>query len=209
MVVCITIRVWAILKLRPIKWAWGDLTFTLAVLAAFTLYIALITSLPTGIVGLVLDTYLFLVPLVAVSRLKNMTIRKRFAIALIFGAGFLAIITSILSIIYRARLHKYKDYTWNLTPVCAVAAAELFIGIIIACTPHIVKFLRTNEKAFIKIGSGIAYYLCYKYGFRKEVGVESKKFESTQQMTPNKPTKLYPALDISTQGGTLEGTNAD
>lgn len=46
-------------------------------------------STPAGIVGLVTDIYLFIVPLVAVSMLMEMTFRKRVGIVMIFGTGFL------------------------------------------------------------------------------------------------------------------------
>lgn len=46
-------------------------------------------NLPLGIFGLITDVFLFLVPMVAVSRLKSMTARKKLGILLIFSTGFL------------------------------------------------------------------------------------------------------------------------
>lgn len=46
-------------------------------------------NLPKGIFGLVIDLYLFLIPLVAVSTLKTTTIRKKLGILLVFSTGVL------------------------------------------------------------------------------------------------------------------------
>lgn len=47
-----------------------------------------VASVPMSSVGLVIDIYLFIVPLLAVSRLR-MTLRKKLGAASIFTAGFL------------------------------------------------------------------------------------------------------------------------
>lgn len=46
-------------------------------------------NLPMGYIGLAIDIYLFVIPLLAVSKLKSLTFRKRVGIALLFSAGFM------------------------------------------------------------------------------------------------------------------------
>lgn len=47
-----------------------------------------VASIPMASVGLAIDIYLFIVPLIAVSKL-HMTLRKKIGVASIFGAGIL------------------------------------------------------------------------------------------------------------------------
>ncbi|ESZ91772.1 hypothetical protein SBOR_7842 [Sclerotinia borealis F-4128] len=149
--------------------------------------------------------------MIAVSRLKGLRHRKKIGTALIFATGFLAIIASILSIVYRVILNRTVDYTWYLVPLYTVMTAELYIGVIIACTPHIAKFIRRYEKAFSEAGSVIAFYLCCKPLSRK--GTESKESRKSSEISdtiesarPMKSAKLYPGLDVTTVGGTFGGT---
>ncbi|KAJ8070893.1 hypothetical protein OCU04_001252 [Sclerotinia nivalis] len=179
-------------------------------------------SIPTAVVGLAIDVYLFLVPALAVSGLK-MQRRKKIAVMLIFATGFLAIIASILSIIYRAILNRNTDHTWNAVAVWALTAGELWIGLIIACTPHFTKFFRVYQKVFARFGSVVRYWLCCccmswkemdprKSGARssrrseKASGKSSDKSEGShfsEPEKPKKPVKLYPDLDFTTVNRTL------
>ncbi|KAI9642375.1 hypothetical protein NHQ30_009179 [Ciborinia camelliae] len=206
--ICVIIRAWSIFKLAsPVKWAWSDTTFALAIIAALVMFIAMIQlSVPTAAVGLGIDTYLFIVPLVAINTLKHINIQKRIAITSVFATGFLAIIASILSVVYRLILNKSGDHTWNCIPVFAVAAVELFIGMIIACTPHIAKFVRTYHKRGSKVRSMIAYTFCCGYARMGSGKSNEASGGSLSTPTPKKPRKLYPGLDISTTGGTMGGT---
>ncbi|QSZ29966.1 hypothetical protein DSL72_004484 [Monilinia vaccinii-corymbosi] len=167
-------------------------------------------SVPAGIVGLLTDIYLFLVPLIAVSSLKNMTIHKKIGIVMIFGTGFLAIISSILSIVWRAKINNGLDHNWDMVPLSIVIVTEQVFGIIIACTPHIAKFFRVYDFLF-KAGTKIKYCICYRCGARKrrssaEFEKSSGESDMAETPKPHKPTKLYPGLDVSTVGGTFDRT---
>ncbi|KAI9642392.1 hypothetical protein NHQ30_009196 [Ciborinia camelliae] len=157
LVICVSIRLWVIFRLlRPIKWAWSDVVFTVAILTSIAL----------------------------------------------------AVIASCLSIVYRCIEERSLDSTWNILPVDAIAALELAIGIIIACTPHIAKFLRIYGNAFSRAYSIIAYYLCCKprkmagstKGSKESKG--TKETDTFNSSTPKRLTKLYPGLDLTTFGGT-------
>ncbi|ATZ54650.1 hypothetical protein BCIN_11g00050 [Botrytis cinerea B05.10] len=118
-------------------------------------------TIPIAAVGLAIDVFLFAIPLLAVSKL-HMATKKKLGVALIFATGALAIVASILSIIYRVRLNEVLDNTWALVPVFILTLAELFIGMIIACTWHMSKFFRTYDRQFGKVGSSIAYIVCFR-----------------------------------------------
>ncbi|ESZ93166.1 hypothetical protein SBOR_6445 [Sclerotinia borealis F-4128] len=186
-----------------------------------------ITSVPTASVGLAIDIYLFVVPLIAVSGLK-MQRKKKVGVGLIFTTGVLAIIASIFSIYYRRNLYRNGDVVWNLVPLFSVTIIEVFIGLIVACTWHFSKFLRTYESKFARVGHSVARLVCgcggllggrTKYG-RRSGGKASESSEgsghgSAIAMAPcvsdekdrgsSRGRNLYPDLDFTENRGTVVG----
>ncbi|KAJ8059425.1 hypothetical protein OCU04_012369 [Sclerotinia nivalis] len=182
-------------------------------------------SIPTAAVGMAIDIYLFIVPLVAVSGLK-MKRRKKIGVASLFATGIVAVIASIISLIYRAVLDKNGDHTWNLVAVWAVTSIELFVGIIIACTPHIAKFGRRYDSVFYKVGSFVKFCFCCRcisfkgvnskksrrwsgWGSAKSSEVSETLHSPRASKASSKPEKLYPGLEVTTVGGTIWETNND
>ncbi|TGO17536.1 hypothetical protein BPAE_0423g00020 [Botrytis paeoniae] len=170
-------------------------------------------TIPIAAVGLALDVFLFVIPLLAVSKL-HMATKKKLGVGLIFATGALAIMASILSIIYRVRLNQILDNTWALVPVFILTLAELFIGMIIACTWHMSKFFRTYDRQFGKLGSKIAYILCFRCVRRTKERKESEKFgrgsegseinvELVNTERCKKQPKLYPNLDVTNFNATI------
>ncbi|KAF7886491.1 uncharacterized protein EAF01_011169 [Botrytis porri] len=178
-------------------------------------------TIPIAAVGLALDVFLFIIPLLAVSKL-HMATKKKLGVALIFATGALAIVASILSIIYRVRLNQVLDNTWALVPVFILTLAELFIGMIIACTWHMSKFFRTYDRQFGKLGSKIAYILCFRCVRGSKGRKESEKsgrgsegseinVELVNAERCKKQPKLYPNLDVTNFNATIveEDSNED
>ncbi|KAF7951956.1 hypothetical protein EAE96_007253 [Botrytis aclada] len=170
-------------------------------------------TIPIAAVGLAIDVFLFVVPLLAVSRL-HMATKKKLGVGLIFATGALAIVASILSIIYRVRLNQVLDNTWALVPIFILTLAELFIGMIIACTWHMSKFFRTYDRQFGKLGSKIAYLLCFRCGRKSKERRESEKsgrgsegsetnVELVKTERSKKQPKLYPNLDVTNFNATI------
>ncbi|KAJ8067642.1 hypothetical protein OCU04_003250 [Sclerotinia nivalis] len=162
-------------------------------------------SLPRGVVSLIIDVYLIIVPLIAVSKL-HLTPKKKAGVALIFATGFIAIIGSILSVIYRLRLHDNDDVSWNLAGVALVSLIEIFLGICIACTTDISKFIRMYKGKFKNMGcSSVFWSRCRNIGKTKNIRelAEEKVNSSEEEKSvrskehDRKPLKLYPGLDIS------------
>ncbi|KAK6592791.1 hypothetical protein H4I96_11389 [Botrytis cinerea] len=156
-------------------------------------------SVPTAVVGLAIDCYLFILPIIALNKLK-MTRRKKLGAGLIFATGFLAIVASILSVVYRV-IHgdEHGDNTWWLVPIMAVTITETFIGFIIACAWHFSKFLRTYEQFS---GQGI----CRPKSSEASDTVDDSKV-SREKVKP--PQKMYPGLDLTSRGGTVPATELD
>ncbi|KAF7853147.1 uncharacterized protein EAF02_012090 [Botrytis sinoallii] len=180
-------------------------------------------TIPIAAVGLALDVFLFVIPLLAVSKL-HMATKKKLGVGLIFATGALAIVASILSIIYRVRLNQVSglDNTWALVPVFILTLAELFIGMIIACTWHMSKFFRTYDRQFGKLGSKIAFILCFRCVRRSKGRKESEKssrggegsetnVELVNTERRKKQPKLYPNLDMTNFNATIleEDSNED
>ncbi|KAF5869878.1 putative integral membrane protein [Botrytis fragariae] len=77
-------------------------------------------SIPTAVVGLAIDCYLFILPMIALNKLK-MTRRKKLGAGLIFAIGLFAIVASVMSVVYRV-IHgsEHGDNTWWLVPIMSV-----------------------------------------------------------------------------------------
>lgn len=91
------------------------------------------TSLPLSCFGLAIDLHILVLPIVGVSKLLMPT-RRKVGIIVIFMSAILfdsptpltyfirltperACLSSLLSIVYRKKLHQTKDVLWVLTPV--------------------------------------------------------------------------------------------
>ncbi|KAK8901035.1 hypothetical protein QC760_010491 [Botrytis cinerea] len=175
-------------------------------------------SVPTAVVGLAIDCYLFILPIIALNKLK-MTRRKKLGAGLIFATGFLAIVASILSVVYRV-IHgdEHGDNTWWLVPIMAVTITETFIGFIIACAWHFSKFLRTYEQYFLRASSLLAnLFCCKRKGSRGKESADPKSSEASDTVDDSKvsrekvkpPQKMYPGLDLTSRGGTVPATELD
>ncbi len=90
-------------------------------------------SLSLSCVGLAIDLYILVLPIVGVSKLQMPT-RRKIGVIVIFMSAILfdsptpftyfirltserACLSSLLSIVYRKKLHQTKDVLWDITPV--------------------------------------------------------------------------------------------
>ncbi|MCJ1394806.1 hypothetical protein MMC18_007686 [Xylographa bjoerkii] len=108
---------------------------------------ALAVSVPQSAVGLAIDIYILVLPIVAVSKLQ-LTTRRKIGIMAIFMTGFLACLSSMLSIYYRNILTHSPDVTWVLMPVNTVTLTEMFVGVICACMPSAAHSFRHHFPSF-------------------------------------------------------------
>ncbi|TGO73697.1 hypothetical protein BELL_0340g00070 [Botrytis elliptica] len=175
-------------------------------------------SIPTAVAGLAIDCYLFVLPIIALNKLK-MTRRKKLGAGLIFATGFFAIVASVMSVVYRV-IHgsEHGDNTWWLVPIMSVTITETFIGFIIACAWHFSKFLRTYEQSFLRAGLITTNLFCCRCkGSRGENSVDPKSSEASDTVDDSKVSrekvkpapKMYPGLDLTSRGETVLVTELD
>ncbi|KAF7895420.1 hypothetical protein EAF00_007234 [Botryotinia globosa] len=175
-------------------------------------------SIPTAVVGLAIDCYLFILPMIALNKLK-LTRGKRLGAGLIFATGFFAIVASVMSVVYRV-IHgsEHGDNTWWLVPILSLTITETFIGFIIACAWHFAKFLRTYEQSFFRAGLITTNLFCCRCrGPRDENSVDPKSSKACDTVDDSKvsrekvkpPPKMYPGLDLTSLGGTVPATELD
>ncbi|KAI0809678.1 hypothetical protein GGR55DRAFT_648820 [Xylaria sp. FL0064] len=104
-----------------------------------------IASVALGIVSVITDSLIFVVPLPIIYRLK-MNMRKKISFMFVFATGIIAIALSALAVSFRYRnLH---GYSFGLTDASLSFLAECSIAIAVSCTPAIhncwVKFVVTS-----------------------------------------------------------------
>ncbi|KAF7925761.1 uncharacterized protein EAE98_006986 [Botrytis deweyae] len=164
-----------------------------------------ITFAVTGI-ALAIDIYLFVLPLIAVSKLRIPTRRKIF-VMIGFGIGLSACICAALSFVYRYIDHWSTDTTWTSLPVIVLTSVELFCGIIIACFPSLLLFFRRHYEHFANAGAALLSWLrCDRHRKSDTTTKESQYSSYPSERTPAGEVNLYPDLDFLTTPGDIERT---
>ncbi|MCJ1244727.1 hypothetical protein MMC30_001926 [Trapelia coarctata] len=88
----------------------------------------------TGVVNVISDLYLIMLPIPAVWSL-NLPFRKKVGVLAIFLTGFIACISSILGLVYRADFSNSADRTWAVIPTSITTIVEMTAGILVCCMP--------------------------------------------------------------------------
>ncbi|ORY03759.1 hypothetical protein BCR34DRAFT_573318 [Clohesyomyces aquaticus] len=99
----------------------------------------------SGLFNTITDALILLVPIRAVWDLK-MTIKKKVAVCAVFGIGCIAPIFSVIGFIYRYRVAKSLDLSYNNPLMLLWATAEITTGIICACLPTLPTLFRRRHK---------------------------------------------------------------
>ncbi|MCJ1475064.1 hypothetical protein MMC13_003724 [Lambiella insularis] len=102
---------------------------------------SLALSIPQAVGGLVIDLYILLLPIIAVSHLQ-LPPRKKIGVILIFMSGLFAVVASVLKIYYSNVLNHSPDLTWAALPINIVTFTEISVGISCACMPSAAHTLR-------------------------------------------------------------------
>jgi multisubunit Na+/H+ antiporter MnhB subunit len=76
-----------------------------------------VLALIQGVVGVVTDLYIFVLPLPTVLRLR-LPRCKKIGVMIVFAAGLLGIAAAALSLVYRVKNWQRTDTTWNSARVC-------------------------------------------------------------------------------------------
>lgn len=128
-------------------------------------------SIPLPAVGLGLDLYILILPMIGIWNLQ-LSFRRKIGVGLMFLTAIVAVIASILCITYRVHIQGipfgYGDITWELMPVfltsyvalrrsCSVLTSlsnvEMTLGVCIACMPHFSNMLRHTLPQYESIRS--------------------------------------------------------
>ncbi|KAL6713085.1 hypothetical protein ACLMJK_009206 [Lecanora helva] len=91
-------------------------------------------SIVIGSFNLASDLYILCLPLPAVWSLQ-MAKRRKIGISAIFSSAIAAVISSILTIVFRTRLSRSRDQTWDIVPLWVVTIIEITAGFMVTCMP--------------------------------------------------------------------------
>ncbi|KUI54934.1 hypothetical protein VP1G_10717 [Cytospora mali] len=105
---------------------------------------AIYWGLVQSTLGIILDLYIFIIPLPILYQLKLWT-RKRIYVAAVFSTAFLGVVANVVSLVYRVMIIKDRmDGTWYLYAILLCTVVELNIAIIVCSMPGFVKFVRLH-----------------------------------------------------------------
>ncbi|KAK4674900.1 hypothetical protein QC764_503070 [Podospora pseudoanserina] len=123
---------------RPIDYYWRqytDPTATGSCIDAPLFYFC------NGIIGLVIDVAILLVPIPTVWKLNMPTTKKVFVGGILLLGSFVCV-ASAIRIVMMDQLVKSPDFTWAMSKVFIWSCCEPFIGIVCACLPTYAPLVR-------------------------------------------------------------------
>ncbi|KAK5997453.1 hypothetical protein PT974_02814 [Cladobotryum mycophilum] len=104
-------------------------------------------TIPIASGSLFLDTYIFILPLIAVMKVR-LSARKKIGVMAVFATGLIACIASSLSIYFKHKLNsRLNDYTFWIYPVLLMALVEMCVGITCACMPSAAGFFKKRASS--------------------------------------------------------------
>ncbi|KAF2023420.1 hypothetical protein EK21DRAFT_94936 [Setomelanomma holmii] len=102
-------------------------------------------AIPTGVIGMVFDWFLFFLPMPAVWSL-HLNISRKIGILLIFATGGVGAVASIVSLHYRVQIQNdMSDVTWKVGFVLLWSQIEMFAGVTASCMPTVRQFFSRQE----------------------------------------------------------------
>ncbi|KAM5444808.1 hypothetical protein MferCBS31731_000263 [Microsporum ferrugineum] len=93
----------------------------------------------SGVINTLTDLLVVLLPIPTVMSLK-LYARQRFILALLFGTGFIIVISGSIRAFFTYRLSRSYDKTWDAYPLWVAATVEMYLGIIAASMPTLKPF---------------------------------------------------------------------
>lgn len=102
-------------------------------------------SIPTGVIGMLVDWYLLILPVPAVLALQ-MSMAKKAGVLIVFMTGGLAAIASIVTLYYRVQLQRHLiDASWDVAYVLLWAQIEMFAGVAASSMPTVHQFFASQN----------------------------------------------------------------
>ncbi|KAA6410958.1 MAG: hypothetical protein FRX48_05269 [Lasallia pustulata] len=105
-----------------------------------------------GVTGTVIDLYILVLPIAAISQLQ-LEKRRKIGVILVFMTGTIAVFASTMSLYYRVLLDRTPDFTWYLFPAVNFALVEICVGVICSCMPCVSCMLRHHLPPYEKMKS--------------------------------------------------------
>lgn len=97
-----------------------------------------------GVASVLIDVYIFVLPLPTVLKLNMSTSKQRQLVA-VFSIALIGVASSIVALSYRIELYvKQNDGTWNQASVAIANVAEDSIALIVGSAPGFSTFLRVH-----------------------------------------------------------------
>ncbi|TGJ78224.1 hypothetical protein E0Z10_g10540 [Xylaria hypoxylon] len=101
-------------------------------------------TIPIASGSLILDTYIFVLPIIAILNLQ-LKVEKKLGVMAVFATGLLACVASSLSIYFKFLLDIHlDDYTYWIYPVLLTALVEMCVGISCNCMPSTAAFFKSG-----------------------------------------------------------------
>ncbi|KAM0802371.1 hypothetical protein BDR22DRAFT_887605 [Usnea florida] len=106
-----------------------------------------------GVLGVVLDLYIFLLPIPTILGLQ-MSLRRRLSILSVFGTAILGIAAAAVGLVYRVKLHaSHGDLFWATACVYICNACESYVAIIVGSMPAFASFFKGQMPGAILLAS--------------------------------------------------------
>ncbi|KAI0199489.1 hypothetical protein F4808DRAFT_213140 [Astrocystis sublimbata] len=106
-------------------------------------------------INVVSDLIIFILPIIAIWQLQ-IPPKKKIGVAVVFGAGVLAIVTSIVRLYYSILLARTDDAMHIVRPLGVWVLGELTAVILVACLPYLPRLYHHVLLKFRKTGSPVS-----------------------------------------------------
>ncbi|KAI2634783.1 hypothetical protein GGS26DRAFT_524281 [Hypomontagnella submonticulosa] len=100
-------------------------------------------AIATGAVSVLLDLYIFILPLPIIIKL-HLSLSKKIQVALVFMTALLGVAASVISLVYRTRLADSKDTSWQQACFYIAMIVENNVAIIVSCIPSFAKAMKRD-----------------------------------------------------------------
>lgn len=143
--------------------------------------------------NIAVDIAVFCLPLPIVFSLQ-MPLSRKLSVAGIFATGFLALVASALTFLYRIRIIRGIDASWSGAQTYICIQAEVYASIMVACMPALAKIWNSKfkeTKFYTSLRSGISIVSFGNFSLhsskKSTVGVPyARESESTSHLHPQK-----------------------
>ncbi|KAK3994805.1 hypothetical protein QBC44DRAFT_322110 [Cladorrhinum sp. PSN332] len=103
---------------------------------------AITAGVVQSVMAIVLDLYIFFLPMPSIIKLK-MSSRKRKQVIAVFSTALMGVVACVVSLVYRVlEMQDMHDSTWKLYIILLCTVVELNVAIIVASVPGFSRYVR-------------------------------------------------------------------